>query len=133
MVKRVRRASMVMLVFTAITAIWGGAGLMYDPSGDYMMMSLQFLRHSPFTSYFIPGLILFIVNGLLNLVAFVLVLTKHRYYPYAMVVQGMVLATWLSVQIIMVKVFFVPMHLPYYIIALLLVTFGSSIIRSGQK
>jgi len=25
------------------------------------------------------------------------------------------------------------MHLPYYIIALLLVTFGSLIIRSGQK
>ena len=90
MVKRVRRASMVMLVFTAITAIWGGAGLMYDPSGDYMMMSLQFLRHSPFI-LFHPRLILFIVNGLLNLVAFCW-FNKTQVLPYAMVVQGMVLA-----------------------------------------
>lgn len=61
-----------------IGAIFGGIVLIIDPSGELIKMPISLLEHSPFESFLIPGLILFIVLGLIpSIIAFSLV-TKRQ-------------------------------------------------------
>ncbi len=133
MTKTLRITALILLFFTSITAIWGGTGLIYDPSGEFMQMSKEFLQHSPFPNYLIPGILLLIFNGILSLITAILVIRKHPYGYQFTIFQGVILIIWLSVQIVMVKVFFIPMHLPYYIIGISLIFLGWHLHRQSIK
>lgn len=54
----------ILQFFLALGAIFGGGMLVIDPSGDLLGLPLSFLEQSPFSSYFIPGIILFFVLGI---------------------------------------------------------------------
>jgi hypothetical protein len=130
MQRNLRITAITLLLINSIGALWGGAGLIYDPSGEFMQMPLDFLTHSPFNSYLIPGIILFTVNGLMCLAAAILTIRKWSYHPQLIILQGALLAGWLSVQIIMIQVFYAPLHLPFYLIALALIVSGSVLLRA---
>jgi hypothetical protein len=122
---RLRITALLLLFLNAIGALWGGFGLIYDPSGEFMQMPLGFLERSPFNNYFIPGIILFVFNGLLSLLAAISAIIKHKTYPYLIIFQGMVLIIWLTVQILMIQIFYAPLHLPFYFIGIVLIIIGS--------
>jgi hypothetical protein len=52
-----------LLAFLGLGALGGGGVLVVSPSGKLMGMPLSLLQHSPFTTFLIPGLILFLVLG----------------------------------------------------------------------
>jgi hypothetical protein len=133
MMKKLRITAIVLLLFNAIGALWGGFGLIYDPGGEFMQMPLDYLRHSPFTNYLIPGIILFVFNGLFSLMAAFFAIIQHRIYPHFIVFQGAVLMIWLTVQIILIRIFYAPLHLPFYIIATILIILGSLLLRNIKK
>jgi len=133
MMKILRITAIVLLLLNALGALWGGFGLIYDPSGEFMQMPLDFLRHSPFTNYLIPGIILFVFNGLLCLVAAFFAILQHRIYPHFIVFQGAVLMTWLTVQIFLIRIFYATLHLPFLIIALFLIFIGLVLLRNRKK
>jgi hypothetical protein len=55
-----------LLAFLGISAIGGGGALIISPSGKLLGgMPLSLLKNSPFTDFFFPGLILFLVLGIL--------------------------------------------------------------------
>ena len=68
----------VLQVFVGITAVFGGFGLVSDPSGTKMNVPLELLRNSPFTNYLIPGLVLLIVIGVGNVFAGMVTFLRHR-------------------------------------------------------
>lgn len=53
-----------LLAFLGLGAIGGGAVLLISPSGKLMGMPLSILNPSPFSNFFIPGIILFLVLGI---------------------------------------------------------------------
>jgi len=53
-----------LLGFLGLGAIGGGFTLIISPSGELIGMPLSMLEKSPFTSFLIPGAILFLVLGL---------------------------------------------------------------------
>lgn len=55
------------LGFLSLNAIGGGGALMLAPDGSLLQIPLEWMEHSPFTDFFIPGFILFSLNGLLPL------------------------------------------------------------------
>lgn len=55
----------VLLGFLGIGALGGGGVLILSPSGKWMGMPLSLLEHSPFPDFLIPGILLFVVLGLL--------------------------------------------------------------------
>jgi hypothetical protein len=59
-------ASVVLLLFNGIGAVYGGLHLLLHPDGSSIGLSTDWLKHSPFDSFFIPGLVLFLVNGVFN-------------------------------------------------------------------
>jgi hypothetical protein len=55
---------LILLAFLGIGAVFGGAVLIVSPSGKLLGMPLSLLDKSPFSDFLIPGLILFVVLGL---------------------------------------------------------------------
>jgi hypothetical protein len=55
----------LLLGFLSLNALGGGAALMLAPDGSLLQIRKEWIAHSPFSDFFVPGLILFTVNGLL--------------------------------------------------------------------
>jgi len=103
MKKALRFLAILFLSFNGVGAVIGGWILMIDPSGVQMQLPANYLAHIPFKDYFIPGLILFVANGLLSFVVLVATATNRRFYPQMIVVQGAILSGWIMIQILMVQ------------------------------
>jgi hypothetical protein len=52
-----------LLIILSINAILGGIGLISDPSGKNLGFSTDMLDYGPFNNFFVPGLFLLIVFG----------------------------------------------------------------------
>ena len=124
--------AIILLLFNAIFALFGGWGLMSDPSGASMQMPMSYLEHSPFEDFLVPGIILFITNGLFSLLFAVLALLKFMNYSWLVIFQGFILVGWLIVQIIMIRVFYGPLHVLYLSVGILLITTGWILARQDQ-
>ncbi|MDK8640924.1 hypothetical protein [Niallia taxi] len=52
------------LLLVGISAVATGIGLVFKPNGSTLGMSDELLAESPFQSFLIPGILLFIIIGL---------------------------------------------------------------------
>lgn len=101
---RVQRFLLAALcLFVGLTAIGGGIMLVLHPDGSAMNATTELLRHSPFSTFLIPGLLLLFVVGLSNAIAGVLVAFNARLGPYVALLAGAALLGWIVVQVIMVR------------------------------
>lgn len=122
-VKWLRAVSVTALIFLGITSLMGSIPMIIDPSGRSLMMPQNLLEHLPFTSYRFPGIVLLCANGLLSFTVLVPVLRKIDHYSLWIVLQGCVLAGWITTQVMMIRVLFWE-HYVYWIIALILIVCG---------
>jgi hypothetical protein len=121
--KTIRIISIVLLALLSINALLAGYSFMCDPSGSGLGIDTTRLKFSPFRNYFIPGLVLFVANGLLGSVTAVMVVIKHNYYPLVVLIQGIILVGWIIVQVIFLREFNF-LHLLFIAIGSLLVFLG---------
>lgn len=131
-VKFLRILTISLLYLNGLTAIGGGMVLIIDPKGSILQLSVDLLRNSPFNNYLIPGIIL-VFNGFFSLFTLYYVIKKKPYFPYLIIMQGCILFMWLSTQVIMIKYFFAPLHITYYLIALTLVFSAYVILKNKQS
>lgn len=99
---RNHRALALLQVFNGLSALAGGVGLMSDPSGGNVAMYTSWLEGTPFTNFLIPGIILFVVNGIGNVTGFVMTLRKHHRASEVGWVFGAVMMGWIIVQVLMI-------------------------------
>ena len=92
----------VLLLFNGLSALYGGWSLISKPDGSSLGMSVSVLTSNPFHDFLIPGIVLFISNGIFSIVAFIGFLVKPRKLAWLVSVQGVILLIWLLVQIIMI-------------------------------
>lgn len=86
-------------------------------------MPQQLLQYSPFHSYLVPGILLLAGNGLFALVVLWLTVRKHIGYDRWVVAQGCILAGWLIVEIVMLRLVAWP-HYLYGGVAFILILAG---------
>lgn len=122
-VKIVRMLAICLLLLTAVNALVAGILFVSDPSGQKMGMSTEYLASSPFSTYLIPGWVLLIVNGLMNVLAAIVCITRSKYYPLFVILQGVLLSGWIIIQVILVKDLNA-LHYSMLSIGLLLTCFG---------
>jgi hypothetical protein len=88
--------------FVALGALPCGVLLMLFPDGHVLKMPLSMLKDSPFATFFLPGLILFAVNGVGQTIAAVLSFRGHRFAGLAGAVMGLGLMIWIFIQVSMI-------------------------------
>jgi hypothetical protein len=122
----------ILLFLHGLSALVGGGELIYDPSGEIIYLSVDMLEHSPFDDFLIPGIILFVVNGIFNIFSAIWCLLKRDGYPLLMIACGVLLIIWIAVQIIMIRQFYPPLHAPYLLAGITIIVCGG-IIRNPAK
>lgn len=77
-----RLVAIILLFIVALNALAAGYSFLTTPSGKGLGVTTKYLRSSaPFKNYFIPGFVLFIVNGVFSLFVAALAMAKVRSYP----------------------------------------------------
>lgn len=122
----------VLLLINAAGAYYGGNSLIRDPSGSSLGLKTDLLEHSPFTDYYIPGIVLFLVNGVFCTIALLAVLVRHQLGPLLVLVQGLLLTGWILVQMLFIQTFH-PFHLIFGGGGLVLIYLGWRLLRYEQR
>jgi hypothetical protein len=88
-----------LLLFVGIAAVAGGLGVILDPSGESLGVSVDLLIGSPFKNFLIPGIVLFTVVGLTSLLVSFLTFKQHLLSGGATIVQGFIMIIWIVLQV----------------------------------
>ncbi len=130
--KSLRILAIVLMILTAIGALPAGYSFIADPSGAGMGATVAVLQHSPFSDFLIPGITLFVCNGILNLLAAGLSIAKVKHYPYLIFAQGSILFGWIGFQVAFLQLFNW-YHLVFGSIGLVLMGIGWILLRRNWK
>lgn len=120
-----------LLLFNGIGAVYGGWNLIRYPDGSSLGMSLDYLEHSPFNDYFIPGIVLFVANGLCSLFILAALILGLKKYAWLVILQGAILSGWILIQIMMVQTI-VALHIIMGVTGILLMLLGGYINRNDS-
>mgnify|MGYP005725360673 CR=1 FL=1 len=124
----------ILLLALSLNALAGGLFLIVDPSGTALQIPVELLEGTPFSSYLIPGIILFLTNGISSLVIAIMTIKKVKHYPLLIILQGCVLLAWLSSELILNREFFHPvLHYPLFVVGVLLIIAGFFVERKGLE
>ena len=99
MAQKFFRYSIAVLLF--IVAVNAFAGGYYGMAGA-KNVPVEWLQDTPFHSYFIPALILFVIVGGCSLLGALAVIMHHRFAFKAAVLSGLVILAWINVQLLMI-------------------------------
>ena len=113
-----------MLLFNGIGAIYGGWSLITDPTGDKLQLPLNYLEPTPFRNYLVPGIVLLLVNGIFSFFTLSTIILENKRASLYIMAQGILLSGWIIVQIILLQMFYAPLHGTLLAIGILLTICG---------
>jgi len=120
------------LGFLSLSAIYGGGTLIAEAQGNpWGFLPQSLLRHSPFHSYLIPGIVLLLANGLLPLYVLWILLKQGPNGGIWTAFQGSLLLGWLMVQCLMLRILIWP-HYLYGANAVVLIVCGALLWRDAN-
>ncbi|HEX7457106.1 MAG TPA: hypothetical protein VF301_01605 [Ginsengibacter sp.] len=125
----VRLFSITLLLLLGISALAGGWGMIGDPSGEALGWTTEMLIYSPFNDYMIPGIMLFLVPGVVSVVIPILVIKKVKTYPFLIIGQGSILLLWIIIQVILIWQFNL-LHLICFTTGFLIVVSGIFLMKN---
>lgn len=102
MKKNTRIILAIIELFVAIGAIPAGFAMLNDPTGAGLGMTTNWLKGSPFHTFFLPGLYLFGINGISNLINSILLFRKYKFAGIIGLFLGILLVLWIIVQVIII-------------------------------
>jgi hypothetical protein len=86
-----------------VTATAGGLTLVLRPDGSLLQLPLSTLEHSPFSSFFVPGILLLVVIGGGNLLAGALIMRGSRHARVVAFAAGTALCVWIVTQVLLLR------------------------------
>jgi hypothetical protein len=89
-----------LLALVGMGALTTGLGLMMAPDGEWMRLSLDLLKNTPFEDFFIPGTILFVIHGAFSLIGALLAFFNQRFTGVVTVLTGIAMVIWIVAQVI---------------------------------
>jgi len=118
-------------VIIAIGALPTGILFIIDPTGRSLGMSQELLAGSVFANYLIPGIFLFTVNGVGNLIASIISFTRNRIAGKLGFSLGIFLILWMVVQMFSINEFSYLQPL-YLLIGIIEAVLGFVVIRKEK-
>ncbi len=89
----------ILEILIAVGAVPAGLMFMLAPDGSLMGMNTAALAGSPFSNFFLPGLALFLINGLANIFNAVLCFRKKTVAAWIGLALGIGMLIWIGVQL----------------------------------
>lgn len=86
------------LAIIGVSAFISGLSLMLNPEGG-MGLSTGLLNNSPFEDFFIPGIFLFVMNGIVSLIVSFLAFRNHMYTGIGTILLGALMIVWITTQV----------------------------------
>src|ERR1700682_2642760 len=90
----IARIAVALEIFLGFGALFGGGALILAPDGHLLGMPTKLLSGSPFSSYLVPGLVLFTLIGLAPLLAATITVRRQALAPLAGGAGGFELSRW---------------------------------------
>lgn len=87
------------LLFIGAGAIVCGMMFILSPDGSRLGMTVDLLEDSPFKDFFIPGITLLAVNGVLSICAALLLFFNYRHAGYGVMILGGLMLIWIAAQV----------------------------------
>ncbi len=95
----------ILLSFISITAILSGLMMIGYPDGSALSLSAGLLEGTPFKNYIVPGILLVIFVGIINLLAvFYNMKRDPKRYTWALA-GGIMICGWIITQMILIHSF----------------------------
>lgn len=130
-------------IFLSLGAVFGGVFLIFKPDGSGLGMDPGWLDHSPFTSYLIPGIILFTLVGLFPLFTIVGLLLKpgwtwanalniyaNRHWAWAYsLYSGIIVIIWITIQLILTQYFWLQAVMIFTGLLIIILTLVPSVMK----
>lgn len=91
-----------LVAFQGLSGTAGGFGLIADPTGRAIGLDPAWLDGSPFSDYFVPGVILLVVLGIGPLLAAMGILRRLAWAWPASLLVGAALIVWIVVEVAIV-------------------------------
>lgn len=120
-----------LLLFNGIGALYGGWNFINEPDGSSMKMSTDWLKNSPFDNYLIPGIILFVVNGIFSLSILIALWLKYRHFALLIMMQGVILTGWILIQVLLIQTI-IPLHFIMGAVGIALFIVGWALLKTNQ-
>ena len=86
-------------LFVALGALPVGYLFIIHPDGSAVGMNVEMLANSPFSDFLIPGIALFVFNGIFHLIDAFFCFFKLKIAPYIGAILGIGLLIWILVQV----------------------------------
>ena len=119
-----RITAILILVIVGLNALAAGYSFIADPSGKGLNLTTAYLKETaPFKNYLVPGVVLFVLNGVLPITIALLALARQNRYSLLILLQGLILVAWIFFQLMMVTAFH-PLHAVIGCAGLLLMIIG---------
>lgn len=134
-------------IFLGLGGAMGGAMFIIEPDGSLLGMDISWLANSPFNSFVIPGLILFLFNGVLPLLTFIGLISKpnwswpeilnifpDRHWSWAFSIYvGIIVIAWIAIQQMLTQFFWLQPVMIITGILIIIFTLMPSIMRYFSK
>ncbi|HSN60645.1 MAG TPA: hypothetical protein VLR49_06910 [Ferruginibacter sp.] len=115
-----RTLLLILTCFIALSSIISGLMMISNPAGDLYNLPLSLLDGTPFTDYLVPGILLTLIVGIVNLHAVFYIVEQHPYrYNWAMA-GGFIIIAWIIVQIILISML-QWLHFIYFFVGVLII------------
>lgn len=102
MKKLVKRILGILVGFQGLSGLAGGFGLITNPTGEALGIPLEWLDTTLFETYFIPGVILFVVLGIFPMVCYAGLWKEKSWAIFGSLITGIALIIWIIVEIYMI-------------------------------
>jgi len=107
------------MAFLSLNGLGGGIVFLLEPDGSIMGMSTDWLAHTPFTNFLVPGICLFLLNGVFPLIALIgliarkenrilnlLNVLKDKHWAWTFTLySGIITISWIIVQQLIAEYF----------------------------
>ncbi len=125
------RVLFVLHLFVGIGAIGGGLAAILNPVSP-LGITMGALKQSPFQDYLVPGILLFVVVGLGNLFAALMLRLGSNAQGYVSSVFAWALVIWIVVQCIMMQAVAF-LHVLFFLIGLVQAGFAAKILFQNHQ
>lgn len=100
--------------FVGLGAVFGGLGAILNPNG-LMGITTEVLKVGPFKTFMIPGIFLFLIIGLGNIIAGILISKDLKYQGYISGAFSTILVFWILIQCFILQSIAI-LHVIYFFI-----------------